>query len=258
MIYQIPMVTEPSDLVVVTTCPRPKAVSYLSDTLKLLDAAGASEVDRMVVSDGPIDRSSVESGWNLIERPGPSGTRNAFWGMLGAVLKERPRLDRLLVFEDDVSPCKNAITRALKTEIPSRCAFVSFFDMRELPKGSPDGLHVLSCMGGDLRGFWGFQSVMFRPEVVRYLAASNPLSVAKGSTANDRFHNDVAVARLLFKSPWTKVAVHVPCLVEHRGDVSAWGDFNNSSRIMKSIRATNFRGEDFNALSLGRPVIIDR
>jgi hypothetical protein len=227
------------DLIVVMTCPRKNETTYLSETLAGLDAAGAEKhPHKLVVSDGG---TITDCKWPVAVYPGPSGTKRALWRVFG--LAARSGVRRLIIFEDDVIPCRNAVTQILRSEVPSGCAFMTFFDINEFPKGDQDpGIYKKSVMGRTGRGFWGVQAMLLPGAVVRFLADQDPTSVMRFK--DNPHHSDIAMSEILMKrSPWKEMAIHLPCLVEHRGDMSAWG---NPSKV----RATHFPGVGFDALSL--------
>lgn len=143
----------------VLTAPR-NGAEYIDDTLASLDAAGASmwPGPRFVVADdvGPfrfVIGSDYQKGWEWVFTGGRTGnvaaTRTIF---------ERAQGGDLLVFEDDVIACKNAVTAALSLKLPPYVSLVSFFrTSHRTPVMSRvrDGFHLAQFK----KGFAGSQAL---------------------------------------------------------------------------------------------------
>ncbi len=228
------------DLVVVLTCPR--STDYLSDTLISLERGGVCEVSapRVLVVDGDRSLGPTHGDW-LVHSLGdlPQGNLRAFLGVFE--LAQERDVDRLLFFEDDIVVCKNAVPKMLNVQVPDDCAFVSFFDMKELPYGTADGMYKVSTMGADGRGYWGSQAILWPRRTIDYMVAHKH-EILQGQ---NKHSSDCLFGYQLLGSPWPRYAIHVPNLVEHTGIISAiWSWIPKVNR-----KATNFPGEGFDALA---------
>jgi hypothetical protein len=241
--------TAHKSLVVVMTCPRP--VSYVEETLIALDRSGADLcASKMVLADGmtttvPKTKTSVWTRpWMWVAFPGPSGTREALWRIfwMASQLEPGPTrvassgsgrrsgdglssglgFDRLYVFEDDITVSQNLFLYLEAMTIPDDVALVTLYDVKECDRESPKGLHLRPVMGSDRRGMFGTLGIMLPGRTVAYLAKQDPWSVPYW-THIPRGSADCVMSYLLEDSPWPAMAVHVPSLVDHRGEVSAEG-----------------------------------
>lgn len=154
-------------------------------------------------------------------------------------------VDYLFFVEDDVRPCKNALQRMYDVGVPLGCAFTTFFDMKEFYPGAPSGLYNVPVRGIDGRGFWGMQALCINGAVLREIFDSKHMHERRKDLKS---HSDIVLMEAVEKLGFKYYAAHVPSLVEHVG--------HNSSSIWKfdehgiSRTATNFPGEDFDALAL--------
>lgn len=228
------------DFLVVMTSPR-AGTSYLAETLEALDLEGSKAardngLRAVVVSDGPLANCS----WDFESCAGPSGTKKALWRIFQMGRDAGARC--LIIIEDDVKPCKNAVFRILAQPLPGDLAFLSYFDLREFPPGKEDGIHRTDIRKKTNNTYWGLQTIVYPMEVVEFLLTRDPEEI---EYLQGNIHaSDTCMAELLFRhTTWHHVGIHTPNLVEHRGDVSAWGNVNLH-------RARNFPGFDFDALSL--------
>lgn len=234
------------ELVTVLTCERPDGVSYVVQTCKALyEGAGNStpmgDVEWQVVSDGLVDAALrgtlLAFGWDVLDSADRRGPRRGLQRCLH--LASALAADHLYFFEDDAVPCRNSLARMRQVAVPEDCALVSFFDGRELGEGAVPGLHPRPAAGTRRRGLWGTLALKIPRRTVEWLASRDLDSVL----ADRPETSDVALGRLLDRSPWPLVAHHAPSLVEHGGDVSALG-------TDKKRRARNFPGVEFDALTL--------
>lgn len=237
----------PGDLVVVLTCPR--STHYLADTLNSLERGGVRDVGAttvkrlLVVDDGtPPDLGADRlRDWPVMHLGAePQGNLRAFLGVFE--IAQKCDVDRLLFFEDDIVVCKNAVPKMLNTEVPDDCAFVSFFDMKELPYGTAAGMYKVSTMGKDGRGYWGSQAMLWPRRTIDYMLAHKD-EILEG---RNKHSSDCLFGHQLLYSPWPRYGVTVPNLADHTGIISAiWSWIPKVNR-----KATNFPGEGFDALSL--------
>ena len=227
-----------ADLVVVLTCPR--STDYLSNTLSSLERGGVRcvKAPRVLVMDGGAPYFSADWPTYSLGRS-PQGNLRAFMGVFE--LAQERNVDRLLFLEDDIVVCKNAVPRMLNTQVPDDSAFVSFFDMKELPYGAAAGMYKVSTMGKDGRGYWGSQALLWPRRTIDYMLAHKH-EIFQGQSKHS---SDCLFGYQLLCSPWPRYAIHVPNLVEHTGIISAiWSWIPKVNR-----KATNFPGEGFDALA---------
>lgn len=233
-----------TDLLVVLTCPR-QGKSYLPDTIRSLERAGADSVDNRIVIADSNDPFLFEAwkhqSWDLRFTGRQLGNLRAFLEVFK--LGVQSGVDRVLFFEDDIVACKNAIPRMQQVGVPDDCALTSFFDMKEQPHGAPNGLHRIPAMGVDGRSMWGTQAVMFPRRTMEYLVETRKFWV---DDVPNKHCADSLFSHQLLYSPWPQYALHVPNLVQHVGGVSAiWAFVPPEDRV-----ATSFPGEGFDALTL--------
>jgi hypothetical protein len=225
-------------MVIVSTCPRPGA-DYLPETLQALDRVGAADLPKMVLSDGPLPQPCR---WPArVRTPAARSSRANLWDAFRIAVDAR--VERLLYFEDDVIPCRNAVTRMLAVRCPPEAGLLSFHDKKRGLRSS-QGLHVVSARDSDGYGFWGLQAVVLPRCTLTYLAAKDPYSIW---TRNTSRHGDRVVEQFVAASPWPKVAHHIPSLVRHVGTVSvAHPDRRWPNRHVPDT----YVGDDFDALTL--------
>lgn len=237
------------DMLVVMTAPRPLGVSYLPYTVEMLDREGAETIEnKWIVSDGPLYCGPLAQGnWNLVSAKGPVGTKHALWRIFKLAMAYKPK--RLHVLEDDVTPCRNAVTRMLAQHVPADVAFNSYFDYREMNVG-PHKLHNTPALYRRAlwralnNTFWGLQAITYPLATVEFLAGCDPDDVER--LIDKAHHSDMVMCETIFNhQKWKNLCVHMPCIFQHRGDVSAW-DTNEA----KSLRAIDWLGVDFDALTL--------
>jgi hypothetical protein len=247
------------DLIIVATCPRRDNVSYLADTLLKLDHEGANEWDaKIVLSDGPL----TNCDWPYVVNEGPSGTRIAFWRLLAHA--RAVGAERVLLLEDDVLPCRNALRFIRQFQIPNDFSFVSFFEMKEDLNPRPGELTHIPCHGlqppwepGAIpnrdafrqatRFYCGNQCLLMPRNTVDYLVNCDPFDpeLPQDPHMHGGYSSDGVMGWHLSRSPWPLYGAMYPCLVEHIGEVSTWTQENLDGR-----RARAFSGDDFDALSL--------
>ncbi len=227
-----------SYIVVVSTCPRAGA-DYLPDTLAALDREGAADLRKVVLSDGTL---ATKCDWPVrVREPAARSTRANLWDAFRLAVEAGA--ERLLYFEDDIVPCKNAIARMLAVECPERAALLSFHDKKRRLRRA-HGLHLAPARDIDRAGFWGLQAVSIPRRTLEYLVTKDPYSVWRFNVAR---HGDRAVEEFVVRSPWPRVAYHVPSLVRHVGVVSA--AHPDRFRPNRHVPET-YMGDDFDAMSL--------
>ena len=225
-------------LVVVLTCARPAgAPDYLPETLAALDNEGALGAwQKHVICDGPALAGHFP-GWRIHATESRRGTREAHWRAfwLAAALGA----ERLVFFEDDVQPCRNAVKWLLEVTIPNNVCAVLPHDFKEVPEGAVPGLYARPANGLYSRGMWGCQALVLPARTVYYLVGRDPRA-----RATDRPESvDRALGIELDCSPWPHVAICAPSLADHVGEAST----GTSARLH---RTRNFAGRQFDATSL--------
>lgn len=227
--------------------------SYLRCTLSDLDREGTDgATQKIIVSDGPFEEdpkatrfsTGIGKEWDVVSMKGPSGSLLAVWRVFELTL--RAGFDRILLFEDDIEPCRNAVTRMLQTSVPDDVAFVAFFDMNDFEPTNPPppGLHRVPPSGIKGQGFRGHQATLVPRRTLECFCTKMPAHHISETTLSSRSHSDLTMGTLCEQSPWPRYAKHMPCLVEHVGDVS---------RIRTKAplrRASQYHGRQFDALTL--------
>jgi hypothetical protein len=241
------------DLLCVMTSPR--QTSYLTETLAGLDREGADVFDaKLVVSDGPLENKDLS--WPAAVFDGPSGTRKAFWRVFQLAVERK--VDRLVIVEDDVLPCRNALRYIRKFEVPEDLAFVSFFEMKELKdlESVTPGLYSLGLfemgpeagMRKQTRLYCGNQCLLLPRRTLDYLVTCDPFDAGlpEDQWLFPDYSSDAVMGWHLSRSPWPRYGTYVPSLVEHIGATSTYWDH----RTLDGRQAVVFAGGEFDALNL--------
>lgn len=223
-------------LIVVPTCERPRGVSYLGNTLRMLDEAGAVDLTRMVFVDG-LDPPACS--WPMLTFPSRTGVRGLMWHAFAWAFSKG--FERLIFCEDDIEICRNAITYIDQLLIPDDLAFIDFHNMNRVPRSSPeDGIYP--CPPAP---YHGNQCMLFPRRTVEWLHNQpdwrhiNPDAYPQGA--------DVTLGILVERSPWPLYGIHFPCLVNHIGEVSV---AHSGEKLRLGRVATNFPGVEFDALMI--------
>lgn len=228
------------------TCPGREL--FMKESLRsLMRSSVPDDAEKVVYSDGG-EPFRIE-GWRfeLLSGHTPVGNLRAFIKILHRASIEN--IDLLIYLEDDIAFTKNAIERmiAVAKGLPTQIPFATFFDMKEFFPGAPEGLYRVPLLGLDGRGLWGMQALAIRrPAIEAFLSANSPKERLKqGWTA----HSDIVFAEALKESGYTHYVSHIPCLVEHVGyaDSAIWNFASDKHEICR--RATNWKGENFDASS---------
>lgn len=232
----------------ILTCPSREGI--LRDTLDGFIRSGIPKgIETVVYCDSAAPRGQshvVQEPWQY--RYLWAGTEMHSRGNLAAftaiiAIAAFEKVERLLYFEDDVLPCKNAIERMISVGVPDEAAFTTFFDMKEFYPGAPHGLYEVPLRGIDGRGFWGLQAVTMNGDVLAKLHKQQHLAQRSNELRN---HSDMVLIEAMEQLGYESYAAHIPCLVEHTGytDSAIWQfESHDISRT-----ATNFKGIDFDAL----------
>lgn len=210
-----------NSLVAVLTTKRPAGADYLGETVLALDSEGAEEADaRWVMSDGPLPTGRkkflVEEGWKSCESSEARGSRNGHWRAL--YLAAALDADRLLFFEDDARPVKNAVRYLLGMQIPDGVGMVTCCDIREVGEDSDRGIYVRPAMGTRRKGFQTAVALVISGRTVRDLVRRDPLAYF----ADRVLTGDMALGAALEACAMPYYGVFVPGLFRHAGDVSCF------------------------------------
>jgi hypothetical protein len=238
-------------LVVVLACER-EGNSYVEQTAAQIDEEGGVGLPRMVMVDGAADfAASVEArlarvgctGWEVVSL---GARRGSTLGMAAALKAAAPQKRDVLFFEDDVELCRRAVERMVAVRVPDASAFVTFFDMKEVEPGTAAGLYVRPRRGTENEWlFWGCQAMRFPAEMVQWLGDCNWLGTRVGP---GHMASDLIVGELIgWHIRRRRMAVHVPCLVEHVGAVSGCAP---GLTLTPKRLATNYPGKEFDAMTL--------
>jgi len=241
----------PEASIAVLTCQRPGF--YVGETISQIVREGGASLPRRIFIDGSEEfkkalayriRPYGGDDWELIRLGEGLGSSEA---MRRLVVQSAEEKRDLLFFEDDLLLCRNAVKRMITQHVPDDVGIITFFDMKEIKPDAAPGLYRRPANGTDGRGFWGAQCLKFPSESLVWLAEHDWMEECQGDF---RMASDILMGRVMVKHPSrSRLAVHVPCLVEHVGQASAC--FPGVSLSPRWRRATNFMGRSFNAMSLG-------
>jgi len=237
-----------SGIIYVLTTPRPRGISYLAQTIAMVEAS-ASWPRVLVVDDtrAPTrdDRGVAfpvaPSTWETIlaARPGAAPSNKSAW--LAALAHARAHDAAALVLEDDIQGCTNAV--AAMERAPFRGAtWLSFFRVGG-DLGTPYG--YLRAPGKD---FVGAQAVRFEAQALRMFDLDH-LNVRARVAASPRAHAAEALAEIAAAEGWT-YDLAFPHVVQHVGDVSA---VDPARAPGPNIRSRAFVGLSTDALSTVLP-----
>jgi hypothetical protein len=199
-----------ADLLLVLTARRWHGKNFLNQTIKSLEAAGASAMTRIIYSDGPIDLTGSEyPAWGLVE-DGEECSNNPTDGARRAMAYALAcDCDHLVFCEDDIVMRRGGIETIANTPVPDNCAFVSFSN----PRTGQRGLHIVPA--GEVRDpqtnvaqVWGAWCLKIPRRFLERLVVEMP---------GECKATDVAIGQVAMRSPWPRYAIVVPNLVQHVG-----------------------------------------
>jgi len=220
-------------IVLITTCGR-RGAEYLGPLVRQVDSSGWNGT-RIIVSDGP---PQFLCSWRTSSTPAREGQKKAYWRALAIGLEEarKTRDQRILILEDDVGLCRNALRYMERARLPDVLDFVTWFDGHAIPAGARQGIYPLPA-----QNFFCLQGVTWKPSTLEALLRS-PLAAEWGELHS----GDILIAKIL---RGRRYGVHVPNLVQHLGAESIC----NPGQKLRGVRtANNFPGPTFDALNLGR------
>jgi hypothetical protein len=207
---------------------------YLPRLLRQIDSSGWNG-RRMLISDGP---PTLLTTWPTSSTRQREGQKRTYWRALAVGLQEarRQRTDRILILEDDVELCQNALPYMERVHLPEPLSFVTWFDGHMVRPGARPGIYPVQA-----RSFFCLQGVTWRPATAEAL-----LHAPAASAWTERHSGDILIAKILAGRYY---GVHVPNLVEHLGAASIC---NPTERLAGVRVANNYRGPKFDAMTLVR------
>lgn len=191
---------------------------------------------RFLVADGTAARAS---GWTTLASPRRQGQRRTYWRALALGVQQTRAAadDRILILEDDVELCRNALGYMQRAPIPAGLDFITWFDGHMIREGSTPGVYPVPA-----EKFFCLQGVTWRRSTAEMLLRS-PAAAAWP----DRHSGDTLIARIL---AGRRYGVHVPNLLQHIGAQSIC----NPGQQLAGVRtANNYPGRGFDASALHRP-----
>lgn len=218
-------------ILLVTTCKRTGG-QYLEDLIRVVDESGW-QGPRFLVSDG---EPPLAASWPTITTNENTGQMRTYWRALAIGLDQARLLgdSKILILEDDVELCRNALQYMERLVIPPGLEFVTCFDGHVVPAGARKGIYPIPS-----QHFFCLQGVIWTLEAVEKL-----LKAPHAAAWNEPHRGDNLIAWILYSSSY---GVHVPNLVQHRGADSIC----NPGQELSGVRtANNYPGRDFDALTL--------
>jgi hypothetical protein len=102
---------------------------------------------RILVSDGPPPTASA-AVWSVDATARQEGQKKTYWRALALGLEEcrRAGSDRILILEDDVELCTNALPYMERARLPSMFAFVTWYDGHAVPRGAARGIYPANAL----------------------------------------------------------------------------------------------------------------
>lgn len=220
-------------ILLVTTCGA-RDRGYLARLQSQIADSGWSG-RRILVSDGPPPAQAA--GWTTTATRTREGQKPTYWRALAVGVEEARRTgdDRILILEDDVELCTNALPYMERAHLPRPFDFVTWYDGHVVAPGAPAGFYVASATR-----FICLQGVTWRLRTAETLLTSG-----LAAAWPEPHGGDLLVARVLGGRGY---GVHVPNLVQHLGadSVCSPGETLAGARV-----ANNYPGRDFDAARIG-------
>ncbi len=220
-------------ILLVTTC-RGRNGGYLARLQRQIDDSGWNG-RRVLVSDGPPPSPSG-AGWSVAATPQREGQKKTYWRALALGLEEcrRAGSDRMLILEDDVELCTNALAYIERAHLPGAFAFVTWYDGHAVPRGASRGIYPANAMR-----FICLQALTWTTSVAEEL-----LSSRVAAAWSEAHGGDLLIARILAGRSY---GVHVPNLVQHLGSESVCSP---GVDLSGARTASNYAGKEFDAATL--------
>jgi hypothetical protein len=221
-------------ILLITTCGS-RGGGYLARLRQQIDASGWRG-RRVLVCDGPSIVNGA--GWTIADTAIQEGQKPTYWRALAIGLEEARRTgdDRILILEDDVELCTNALSYMERARVPHTLDFVTWYDGHIVPPGAAAGIYPANG-----QYFICLQGVTW-PLATAERLLSSPIAAAWPEPHG----GDILIARILRGRPY---GVHVPNLVQHLGAESV---VTPGATLVGARTATNYPGRAFDAETVGR------
>jgi hypothetical protein len=225
-------------ILLITTCRgRNGSGDYLARLQRQIDDSGWTG-RRVLVSDGLPPAHASGDGWSVAATAQREGQKKSYWRALALGTEEcrRTGSDRMLILEDDVELCTNALPYMERARLPGAFAFVTWYDGHAVRPGAARGIYPAAAMR-----FICLQAITWTPSVAEEL-----LSSEVAAAWSEPHGGDLLVAKILGGRSY---GVHVPNLVQHLGSESVCSPGVNLSGART---ASNYAGRKFDAAILTR------
>jgi len=219
-------------ILLVTTCGSRNG-DHLGRLRRQIDESGWNG-RRILVSDGP---STMNRGdWTITATAAQEGQKPTYWRALAVGLEEARRTgdDRILILEDDVELCTNALPYMERAHIPRTLDFVTWYDGHIVPTGAAKGIYPANA-----QYFICLQGVTWQLATAERLLSS-PVAAAW----SEPHGGDVLIAKILRGRAY---GVHVPNLVQHLGAESVCSP---GATLAGARTAANYPGKRFDAATV--------
>lgn len=229
------------NIVAVISTLRPKE-NYLGETLTSLDQQGAARADmRFVEFDGPR-WLTLPTGWQSFDTTKKRGSRLTYWQIFRRAAAAGAK--RLLIFEDDVKASKNAVAWALSATLPQELAFIAMLDVKEWrPWWLKLAIHKVRTIGTCYNVFSGAQALVFPEHIIRAMAQISESEVASFDPHNKNLH-DTMLSVVLWYTGHKFYGTTNPSIFAHIGTQSMVAPGTR-------VKASNYGGDDFDAMTIG-------
>jgi hypothetical protein len=220
-------------VLLITTCGG-RSAEYRRRLQRQIDDGGWNG-RRILVSDGPL--ADGAAGWTITATPAQEGQKKTYWRALAVGLEECRKTgdDRILILEDDVELCTNALPYMERARLPRMLAFISWYDGHIVEAGAAAGIYPASALQ-----FICLQGITWPARTAEALLSSE---VARAW--GEPHGGDLLVARALGGRSY---GVHVPNLVQHLGAESVC---TPGSGLTGARTASNYPGRAFDAATIG-------
>jgi hypothetical protein len=224
-------------MVLIITTAGGRASSCLNRLLRQIQDAGWRG-SRFLVCDGPPVQAS---GWVTVASAKRQGQRRTYWRALALGVEQTrgERDERILILEDDVELCRNALSCIERASIPNGLDFITWFDGHIIQSGATPGIYPVPA-----EKFFCLQGITWRRSTAEILLRS-----PEAAAWPDRHSGDTLIGKIL---RGRRYGVHVPNLIQHIGAQSIC----NPGQRLEGVRtANNYPGRTFNAeLLIRRPL----
>jgi hypothetical protein len=220
-------------VLIITTTATGRGAAGLERLLRQIADAGWRG-PRFLVCDGPPVQAG---GWVTVASGRRQGQRRTYWRALAlGVEQTRGRDERILILEDDVELCRNALPYIERAPIPPGLDFITWFDGHVMDPGASAGIYPVPA-----EKFFCLQGVTWRTTTAQTLLRS-----PEAAAWPDRHSGDTLIGKIL---RGRRYGVHVPNLIQHMGAQSIC----NPGQRLEGVRtANNYPGARFDASLFAR------